>query len=223
MILRSWMFKVCDVVRVVCSGVVDRGAVALHTHRVRTIHSVGSLTERGAWQHFTHPYPSEKDKLGLMRQTGLSKSQGVYSVLLIALIAAPTLTVRAVRLFAWWLGMPLAVSNWFINGRVRIWKPVMLKLQDLQRRGGSGVVDETGHIRITNSPTSEATTSNAEGASARAAPVASVLVPPTTKSSVPPSSKDPAAISDTAAVTAVAAAAAAVLASTGPVGDTVML
>ncbi|KAK6947817.1 POX domain, partial [Dillenia turbinata] len=56
-----------------------------------------SVSVLRAWlfEHFLHPYPSDVDKHILARQTGLSRSQAFY------------------------------VSNWFINARVRLWKPMV--------------------------------------------------------------------------------------------------
>ncbi|KAG0496069.1 hypothetical protein HPP92_000760 [Vanilla planifolia] len=44
------------------------------------------------FEHFLHPYPSDKEKLLLASQTGLTRNQ---------------------------------ISNWFINARVRLWKPMI--------------------------------------------------------------------------------------------------
>ena len=38
------------------------------------------------------------------------------------------------------------MSNWFINGRVRIWKPVMQELQELQRVGQPGLLASDGKV-----------------------------------------------------------------------------
>ena len=49
-----------------------------------------------AWlfEHFSHPYPSEDEKLALASRTGLTPTQ---------------------------------IANWFINARVRIWRPMVDK------------------------------------------------------------------------------------------------
>lgn len=51
------------------------------------------------YDHFLHPYPSDKEKELLARQTGLTKAQ---------------------------------VSNWFINARVRLWKPMVEEIHTLE-------------------------------------------------------------------------------------------
>ncbi|KAF1874032.1 hypothetical protein Lal_00041473 [Lupinus albus] len=58
-----------------------------------------------AWlfEHFLHPYPSDVDKHILARQTGLSRSQAIWCTLF----------------------HMKQVSNWFINARVRLWKPMV--------------------------------------------------------------------------------------------------
>ncbi|KAF9602578.1 hypothetical protein IFM89_029877 [Coptis chinensis] len=62
-----------------------------------------SILRAWLFEHFLHPYPSDVDKHILARQTGLSRSQ------------------------AWTNNcyMYLQVSNWFINARVRLWKPMV--------------------------------------------------------------------------------------------------
>ncbi|CAI0417184.1 unnamed protein product [Linum tenue] len=62
-----------------------------------------SVSVLRAWlfEHFLHPYPSDVDKHILARQTGLSRSQA---------------------------SLHRRVSNWFINARVRLWKPMVEEL-----------------------------------------------------------------------------------------------
>ncbi|KZV20212.1 hypothetical protein F511_01069 [Dorcoceras hygrometricum] len=57
------------------------------------------------FEHFLHPYPSEADKHLLSRQTGLSKNQVLITISLLV--------------------SKIDVSNWFINARVRLWKPMV--------------------------------------------------------------------------------------------------
>ncbi|KAK1298317.1 BEL1-like homeodomain protein 9 [Acorus calamus] len=56
-----------------------------------------------AWlfEHFLHPYPTDRDKQMLAKETGLSRNQ---------------------------------VSNWFINARVRLWKPMVEEIHSLEMR-----------------------------------------------------------------------------------------
>ncbi|KAK6935421.1 POX domain, partial [Dillenia turbinata] len=65
-----------------------------------------SVSVLRAWlfEHFLHPYPSDVDKHILARQTGLSRSQA-YLIYII--------------------NEEFLVSNWFINARVRLWKPMV--------------------------------------------------------------------------------------------------
>ncbi|CAN1178337.1 Homeobox protein BEL1 homolog [Linum perenne] len=70
-----------------------------------------SVSVLRAWlfEHFLHPYPSDVDKHILARQTGLSRSQASLS-------------------FLQHLFLCYKVSNWFINARVRLWKPMVEEL-----------------------------------------------------------------------------------------------
>ncbi|KAF8406386.1 hypothetical protein HHK36_008473 [Tetracentron sinense] len=65
-----------------------------------------------AWlfEHFLYPYPSDADKHLLARQTGLSRSQ-----------VRPLCSSS----FSLFYHYTTKVSNWFINARVRLWKPMV--------------------------------------------------------------------------------------------------
>nr|KYP67301.1 Homeobox protein BEL1 isogeny [Cajanus cajan] len=68
-----------------------------------------------AWlfEHFLHPYPSDVDKHILARQTGLSRGQAHirYEMVIICILVSIICLKQ--------------VSNWFINARVRLWKPMV--------------------------------------------------------------------------------------------------
>ncbi|THG12940.1 hypothetical protein TEA_014563 [Camellia sinensis var. sinensis] len=70
-----------------------------------------AVTVLRAWlfEHFLHPYPTDTDKLMLAKQTGLSRSQ---------------------------VDNANQVSNWFINARVRLWKPMVEEIHMLETRQG---------------------------------------------------------------------------------------
>ncbi|KAF7828240.1 homeobox protein BEL1-like protein [Senna tora] len=77
-----------------------------------------SILRAWLFDHFLNPYPSDADKHILARQTGLSRSQA--------------------RIYIYIYN----VSNWFINARVRLWKPMVeemymeeIKEQKRRRRG----------------------------------------------------------------------------------------
>ncbi|KAK1270269.1 BEL1-like homeodomain protein 9 [Acorus gramineus] len=63
-----------------------------------------------AWlfEHFLHPYPTDRDKQMLAKETGLSRNQ---------------------------------VSNWFINARVRLWKPMVEEIHSLELRQAQNLVE----------------------------------------------------------------------------------
>eukprot|EP01018_Ginkgo_biloba_P020179 Gb_23074 [translate_table: standard] len=69
-----------------------------------------SVSVLRAWlfEHFLHPYPTDADKHILARQTGLTRSQDIRS----------EWNSKSIELL-------LQVSNWFINARVRLWKPMV--------------------------------------------------------------------------------------------------
>ncbi|OEL22440.1 Homeobox protein BEL1-like protein [Dichanthelium oligosanthes] len=82
-----------------------------------------SILRAWLFEHFLHPYPSDVDKHILARQTGLSRSQ--VRIFLIAraltsLLRAPTACRVGRCVLHYW-----QVSNWFINARVRLWKPMV--------------------------------------------------------------------------------------------------
>ncbi|GJV37950.1 BEL1-like homeodomain protein 4 [Tanacetum coccineum] len=69
-----------------------------------------------AWlfEHFLHPYPSDADKHLLARQTGLSRNQKIEEELHFR-AGSESLVPH----------LQTEVSNWFINARVRLWKPMV--------------------------------------------------------------------------------------------------
>ncbi|KAF5750902.1 BEL1-like homeodomain protein 9 [Tripterygium wilfordii] len=104
----------------------------------RPVHSSGSYDQQPVWrpqrglperavsvlrawlfEHFLHPYPMDKDKLMLAKQTGLTRSQ---------------------------------VSNWFINARVRLWKPMVEEIHMLETRQAQKALqrDERNANRLTD-------------------------------------------------------------------------
>ncbi|KAL6637787.1 hypothetical protein ACP70R_025359 [Stipagrostis hirtigluma subsp. patula] len=114
-----------------------------------------------AWlfEHFLHPYPSDADKHLLARQTGLSRNQ----LLLQLLQPTPPLDQRPVASNTVRLG-PAAtaaavelvveqahgVSNWFINARVRLWKPMIEEMyqqecRELEGSSAGGGGPESGN------------------------------------------------------------------------------
>ncbi|KAG1339299.1 putative BEL1-like homeodomain protein 9 [Cocos nucifera] len=72
-----------------------------------------------AWlfEHFLHPYPTDTDKQMLAKQTGLTTNQ--VNKLSFILIAS-------------WEIICCPVSNWFINARVRLWKPMVEEIHSLE-------------------------------------------------------------------------------------------
>ncbi|OWM72071.1 hypothetical protein CDL15_Pgr017954 [Punica granatum] len=96
-----------------------------------------SVSVLRAWlfEHFLHPYPSDVDKHILARQTGLSRSQARPHP------SNPT----------------SCVSNWFINARVRLWKPMVeeMYLEETKEQDNMGSSDgatdlEDGTARQSN-------------------------------------------------------------------------
>ncbi|KAK6274705.1 hypothetical protein POUND7_004414 [Theobroma cacao] len=79
-----------------------------------------SVSVLRAWlfEHFLHPYPSDVDKHILARQTGLSRSQACPHPSLSIFLFSPHELIYIIN------GAYL-VSNWFINARVRLWKPMV--------------------------------------------------------------------------------------------------
>ncbi|KAK2984563.1 hypothetical protein RJ640_018941 [Escallonia rubra] len=78
-----------------------------------------SVSVLRAWlfEHFLHPYPSDVDKHILARQTGLSRSQASSHLPKIYLYFTHHEYIYIVDAGT--------VSNWFINARVRLWKPMV--------------------------------------------------------------------------------------------------
>ncbi|GJN19995.1 hypothetical protein PR202_gb07316 [Eleusine coracana subsp. coracana] len=106
-----------------------------------------SILRAWLFEHFLHPYPSDVDKHILARQTGLSRSQvrnqfdtrrlrrayrsGTTSGSRVSVIL---LLTSHERFSSTALHLPpracccipcVQVSNWFINARVRLWKPMV--------------------------------------------------------------------------------------------------
>ncbi|KAG8374999.1 hypothetical protein BUALT_Bualt10G0053900 [Buddleja alternifolia] len=75
-----------------------------------------SVSVLRAWlfEHFLHPYPSDVDKHILARQTGL-----FYDIIFLSC----TMNIPIPLISAGFL--IIQVSNWFINARVRLWKPMV--------------------------------------------------------------------------------------------------
>ncbi|KAL0393578.1 UNVERIFIED_CONTAM: Homeobox protein BEL1 [Sesamum latifolium] len=98
-----------------------------------------SVSVLRAWlfEHFLHPYPSDVDKHILARQTGLSRSQA--SPFLPSIIY----TIKG-------------VSNWFINARVRLWKPMVeemyLEEQKEEEDIGAANLDDNHHGLTNQNP-----------------------------------------------------------------------
>ncbi|RZR78977.1 hypothetical protein BHM03_00004540 [Ensete ventricosum] len=97
------------------------------------------------FEHFLHPYlsyvvryPSDADKHLLARQTGLSRNQNAYSI--------HHRTCIIYHLFQ--------VSNWFINARVRLWKPMVEDMyqQEFKEEGEESEKGETSRQRAAQSP-----------------------------------------------------------------------
>ncbi|KAJ4851028.1 hypothetical protein Tsubulata_048699 [Turnera subulata] len=91
-----------------------------------------SVSVLRAWlfEHFLHPYPSDVDKHILARQTGLSRSQArqhhsisYFNPNMINLYYQWSISSRDPWL--WYKIIVMKVSNWFINARVRLWKPMI--------------------------------------------------------------------------------------------------
>ncbi|KAE9609419.1 putative transcription factor Homeodomain-TALE-BEL family [Lupinus albus] len=74
------------------------------------------------FEHFLHPYPNDSEKLMLTSQTGLTKNQvSPYlktSNKYFYNTTNPTLILQVYLLL-------VQLSNWFINARVRLWKPMI--------------------------------------------------------------------------------------------------
>ncbi|CAL9760235.1 unnamed protein product [Musa acuminata subsp. burmannicoides] len=88
-----------------------------------------SILRAWLFEHFLHPYPSDVDKHILARQTGLSRSQAclrptLYNHIQIIRLLAITLISHMITtiIYMWFYQQ---VSNWFINARVRLWKPMV--------------------------------------------------------------------------------------------------
>ncbi|RRT71624.1 hypothetical protein B296_00035351 [Ensete ventricosum] len=88
-----------------------------------------SILRAWLFEHFLHPYPSDVDKHILARQTGLSRSQVnlvefcvLYVEVQIAVLYC--LIICDLEPLQFQLFDP-QVSNWFINARVRLWKPMV--------------------------------------------------------------------------------------------------
>ncbi|KAJ6413084.1 hypothetical protein OIU84_005987 [Salix udensis] len=109
-----------------------------------------------AWlfEHFLHPYPSDADKHLLARQTGLSRNQKKQEA---------------------------TVSNWFINARVRLWKPMVEEMyqqeskeeeppgpEDRERKPATSSTNSG--LAQTPTPTTTATGSSAPAATTTSTP-----------------------------------------------------
>ncbi|KAK4783213.1 hypothetical protein SAY86_007587 [Trapa natans] len=85
-----------------------------------------------AWlfEHFLYPYPTDADKIMLAKQAGLSRNQ-VSCLFFSELSAFELATDCIIR-----INMPPKnheqVSNWFINARVRLWKPMVEEIHMLE-------------------------------------------------------------------------------------------
>ncbi|GER49421.1 homeobox protein BEL1 homolog, partial [Striga asiatica] len=88
-----------------------------------------SVSVLRAWlfEHFFHPYPGDVDKHILARQTGLSRSQAKSLCLfpLIILLKKKKKIIMVEVIFNFFFSCRHQVSNWFINARVRLWKPMV--------------------------------------------------------------------------------------------------
>ncbi|KAK3226280.1 hypothetical protein Dsin_006142 [Dipteronia sinensis] len=94
-----------------------------------------AVTVLRAWlfEHFLHPYPTDTDKLMLAKQTGLSRSQvcHLFSYYLDYL----NFVVKFYEEFIFDEFTHVnQVSNWFINARVRLWKPMVEEIHMLETR-----------------------------------------------------------------------------------------
>ncbi|KAF9597024.1 hypothetical protein IFM89_014889 [Coptis chinensis] len=92
-----------------------------------------AVTVLRAWlfEHFLHPYPTDTDKHMLASQTGLSRNQHLGS--------CETIWDHGVRSslpYAFDVAR-LGVSNWFINARVRVWKPMVEEMHMLETNGST--------------------------------------------------------------------------------------
>ncbi|KAG0494042.1 hypothetical protein HPP92_005036 [Vanilla planifolia] len=80
-----------------------------------------SILRAWLFEHFLHLYPSDVDKHILARQTGLSRSQvrPIFPLFYTKLSRVRKIYTDPNRWSKW------QVSNWFINARVRLWKPMV--------------------------------------------------------------------------------------------------
>ncbi|GMI83583.1 BEL1-like homeodomain 6 [Hibiscus trionum] len=112
------------------------GMVQQHAWRPQRGLPESSVSILRAWlfEHFLHPYPKDSDKIMLVRQTGLTRSQ---------------------------------VSNWFINARVHLWKPMVEEIkrqynesedrgEDLQQSGSSSAIERCSNGQLMDSKSDNA-------------------------------------------------------------------
>ncbi|TXG58699.1 hypothetical protein EZV62_016528 [Acer yangbiense] len=94
-----------------------------------------AVTVLRAWlfEHFLHPYPTDTDKLMLAKQTGLSRSQvcPLFSYYLDYLYFVVKFYEELISDEFTHVNQ---VSNWFINARVRLWKPMVEEIHMLETR-----------------------------------------------------------------------------------------
>ncbi|XP_061345887.1 BEL1-like homeodomain protein 1 [Gastrolobium bilobum] len=76
-----------------------------------------SILRAWLFEHFLHPYPKDSDKVMLAKQTGLARRTNIYFL--------------------------MQVSNWFINARVRLWKPMVeeMYLEEIKEQEDTNVSD----------------------------------------------------------------------------------